>query len=348
MYIKKILLVIVLVGLAIGCYFTYTIYNTIFRPNTKFNNAKVYIFIGSNDGFEDVKLILKPLLDDMATFEDVANKKGYSKNIKGGKYVVEKGMNNNEITNSLRSNNIPIKITFNNQERIYDLAATIAKNIEADSLSLLKAFKDVSFLEANGFDSITSLAMYVPNSYKFFWNTSAKQFRSRMLKEYKRFWNDSRLKKAEAIGLTPNEVVSLAAIVNKETIKVKERPRVAGVYLNRLKRGMLLQADPTVIYALKLQEADFNKVIKRVLYKDLKLDSPYNTYKYTGVPPGPIFMPNISAIDAVLNPEKHEYYYFVADVENFGYHKFAKTLAQHNKNKRQYVRWIRKQNIRRR
>ena len=348
MYIKKILLVIVLVGLAIGCYFTYTIYNTIFRPNTKFNNAKVYIFIGSNDGFEDVKLILKPLLDDMATFEDVANKKGYSKNIKGGKYVVEKGMNNNEITNSLRSNNIPIKITFNNQERIYDLAATIAKNIEADSLSLLKAFKDVSFLEANGFDSITSLAMYVPNSYKFFWNTSAKQFRSRMLKEYKRFWNDSRLKKAEAIGLTPNEVVSLAAIVNKETIKVKERPRVAGVYLNRLKRGMLLQADPTVIYALKLQEADFNKVIKRVLYKDLKLDSPYNTYKYTGVPPGPIFMPNISAIDAVLNPEKHEYYYFVADVENFGYHKFAKTLAQHNKNKRQYVQWIRKQNIRRR
>ena len=348
MYIKKILLVLVLVGLVIGCYFTYTIYNTIFAPNTKFNNAKVYIFIGSNDGFEDVKLILKPLLDDMATFEDVANKKGYSKNIKGGKYVVEKGMNNNEITNSLRSNNIPIKITFNNQERIYDLAATIAKNIEADSLSLLKAFKDVSFLEANGFNSTTSLAMYVPNSYEFFWNTSAEQFRSRMLKEYKRFWNDSRLKKAEAIGLTPNEVVSLAAIVNKETVKVEESPRVAGVYLNRLKRGMLLQADPTVIYALKLQEADFNKVIKRVLYKDLKLDSPYNTYKYAGMPPGPIFMPNISAIDAVLNPEKHEYYYFVADVENFGYHKFAKTLAQHNKNKRQYVQWIRKQNIRRR
>ena len=348
MYIKKILLVLVLVGLAVGCYFTYTIYNTIFTPNTKFNNTEVCIFIGSNYSFKDVKLVLEPLLDDMSTFEEVAYRKGYSKNIKGGKYVIEKGMNNNKITNSLRSNNIPIKITFNNQERIHKLAGIIATYIEADSLSLLKAFDDVSFLEANGFDSDTSLAMYISNSYEFFWNTSAEQFRNRMLKEYKRFWNDSRLKKAEAIGLTPIEVISLAAIVHKETAKEEERPKVAGVYLNRLKKRMLLQADPTVIYALKLREANFNKVIKRVLHKDLELDSPYNTYKYVGVPPGPIFMPNISAIDAVLNPEKHEYYYFVADVENFGYHKFAKTLVRHNKNKRQYVQWVRKQKISRR
>jgi len=139
----------------------------------------------------------------------------------------------------------------------------------------------------------------------------------------------------------------LASVVHKETAKVDERPRVAGVYLNRLRDGILLQADPTVIYALKLHTGDFNQIIKRVLYRDLELDSPYNTYKYAGLPPGPIAMPDITAIDAVLSPEKHGYYYFVANVENFGYHKFAKTLAQHNQNKEQYVRWINSKNINR-
>ena len=139
----------------------------------------------------------------------------------------------------------------------------------------------------------------------------------------------------------------MASIVHKETAKVDERPRVAGVYLNRLRTGMMLQADPTVIYALKLNSGNFDTIIKRVLYKDLELDSPYNTYKVTGLPPGPIAMPDITAIDAVLNPESHEYFYFVANVENFGYHKFAKTLAQHNRNKEQYVRWINSQKINR-
>ena len=189
--------------------------------------------------------------------------------------------------------------------------------------------------------------MYVPNSYEFFWNTNAEQFRARMLKEYKRFWNASRLAKAAQLEMNPLEVVSLAAVVHKETAKVDERPRVAGVYLNRLRNNMLLQADPTVIYALKLHAGDFNQVIKRVLYKDLELDSPYNTYKYAGVPPGPITMPDITAVDAVLNAEKHDFYYFVANVERFGYHKFAKSLAQHNRNKVQYVRWINQQNINR-
>jgi len=256
-------------------------------------------------------------------------------------------MNNNEIINSIRSKNIPVKVSFNNQERLENLAGRIAFQIEADSLTLLNVMRDKTFLEKNGFNANTALAMYIPNSYEFFWNKSAERFRDKMLKEYNRFWTKSRLEKAKKLNLSENEVISLAAIVHKETAKVDERPRVAGVYLNRIRRGMPLQADPTVIYAVKKSSGDFNKVIKRVLYKDLELDSPYNTYKSAGIPPGPIFMPDVSAIDAVLNAEKHNYLYFVANVKNFGYHKFAKTLAQHNVNKQEYVRWINKQGINR-
>ena len=258
-----------------------------------------------------------------------------------------RGMNNNDIVNSLRSKNIPVKVAFNNQETIADLAGRISSQIEPDSVSLLAVLTDETFYSSNGFTKATQIAMYIPNSYEFFWNTSAEKFRTRMLSEYNRFWNDERRAKAKTLGLTPKEVVSLASIVHKETAKIDERPRVAGVYLNRLKKNMKLQADPTVIYALKKHTGDFDTVIKRVLYKDLELDSPYNTYKYAGIPPGPITMPDISAIEAVLNPEKHDYYYFVANVENFGYHKFAKNLAQHNRNKAQYVRWINNQNINR-
>lgn len=347
MYLKKILLAIVLIGLVIGGAFSYMVYNAIFSPNTIFNNEEAYVFIASDADFEDVTTLLRPLLEDMDSFEAVAKRKGYIPNVKGGKYALKKGMNNNEIINGLRSNNIPIKVSFNNQETLANLAGRIATQIEADSTALLKAFEDSAFLKANNLAKATKLAMYIPNSYEFFWNTPAEKFRDGMLKEYHRFWSTDRLEKAKSLGLKPLEVMALASIVHKETAKVEERPRVAGVYLNRLQKNMLLQADPTVIYALKLHSGDFDSIIKRVLYKDLELDSPYNTYKYAGLPPGPIAMPDISAIDAVLNPEKHDYYYFVANVENFGYHKFAKTLAQHNRNKKQYVRWINGQKINR-
>lgn len=256
-------------------------------------------------------------------------------------------MTNNDIVNILRSNNIPIDVKFNNQERLEDLAGHISKQIEADSLSLLEAMRDTVFLKEVGLNLDTALSMYIPNTYEFYWNSSARTFRERMKTEYDRFWNESRTEKAKQLALSKEEVVSLAAIVQKETAKVEERPRVAGVYLNRLKAGMLLQADPTVIYALKRQSGDFDQVIKRVLYADLEVDSPYNTYKYPGIPPGPITMPDISSINAVLNPELHDYYYFVADVTNFGYHKFAKSLAQHNLNKAEYVRWINSQGVNR-
>lgn len=347
MYIKKILLFLVFAGLIGGGFFAYMVYGAFFNPNTKFSEDEAYVFIKSDADFEEVKESLTPLLNDMETFEQAAERKGYSQNIKGGKYAIRKGMNNNEIIGSLRSANIPVKVAFNNQESLEGLAGRIASQIEADSISLLNAFKDADFLRKNGFEEGHELSPYIPNSYEFFWNTSAKNFRERMVSEYNRFWNEDRKAKAQKVGLTPQQAITLASIVHKETAKVDERPRVAGLYLNRLRKNMLLQADPTVIYAIKKKTGDFDMVIKRVLYKDLELDSPYNTYKYAGVPPGPIAMPDISAIDAVLSPEKHNFLYMVANVEDFGYHKFAESLAQHGRNKVQYIRWINDQKINR-
>ena len=347
MYIKKILVAVVLIGAIAGIAFAYFVYNAVFVPNTSFENEKAFIYIRSNDDFNAVVDQLEPLLKNKNTFLAVAKRKSYAGNVKSGKYVIKKGMNNNEIVNSLRSKSTPVRLSFNNQETLERLAGRIADQIEADSLSLLESFSDVEFLKSNDFNTSTALAMYVPNSYEFFWDTSAEEFRDRMQKEYQRFWDADRLAKAKEIGLTPLEVVALASIVHKETAKVEERPRVAGVYMNRLKKNMLLQADPTVIYAIKKESGNFDTIIKRVLYKDLELDSPYNTYKYGGIPPGPIAMPDISAVDAVLNYEQNDYLYFVADVENFGFHKFAKTLAQHNRNKQSYIKWLNSTTIRR-
>ncbi|NAS30913.1 endolytic transglycosylase MltG [Flavobacteriaceae bacterium R38] len=348
MYLRKILIVIALIGIIGGGLFVYNIYQAIFSPNTDFKDDKAIVYISSEDTFQDVKNQLELLLKDMASFDLVAGRKGYTNNIKAGKYEIKAGMSNNDIINALRSRNIPVKLTFNNQNTLEELAGRISNQIEADSSSLITAFKSSEFLSKNEFTDDTALSMYIPNSYEFFWNTSAEKFRDRMLKEYNRFWEaKNRLAKAKEIGLTKAEVISLASIVHEESKKADERPRVAGLYLNRLKKNMLLQADPTVIYAIKRHTSNYDTLIKRVLYKDLEIDSPYNTYKHVGVPPGPIAMPDISAIDAVLNAENHEYLYFVADVSNFGYHKFAKTLAQHNSNKRQYIRWINKKGIKR-
>lgn len=325
----------------------YRIYTAIFSPNTAFNNEKAFVFIPSGADFNEVRTVLLPLIDNFGSFEAVAARKGYTTNIKAGKYALRKGMNNNELINTLRSANLPVKVSFNNQETVAALAGRIAGQIEADSLALVQALGDPEFLKEGGFDENNAITPYLPNTYEFFWNTTAEQFRDRMLKEYQRFWNDGRRQKAEKLGLSLSQVSSLAAIVQKETVKVDERPRVAGVYLNRLKKGMLLQADPTVIYAIKKETGNYDTIIKRVLYRDLEMDSPYNTYKYAGLPPGPITMPDISSLKAVLNAEKHDYLFFVADVSNFGYHMFAKSLAQHNRNKQQYIRWLNQQRINR-
>ncbi len=344
-YLKKIVWAVALLGLLACGIFSYWIYNAVFAPNTSFETEEVLVHIPSDAGFAQVRSSLQPLLKNLSTFAAVADRKGYSTNVKPGRYALRKGMNNNEIINTLRSANLPVQVSFNNQESLPDLAGRIAQQIEADSLSLLQAFNDPGFLEETGFDAYSKLGMYLPNTYEFFWNTGAAEFRDRMKREYDRFWNEDRLEKARALGLSPKQVTALAAIVQKETVKVDERPRVAGVYLNRIRRGMLLQADPTVIYAIKKETGNYDTIIKRVLYRDLEMDSPYNTYKYAGIPPGPISMPDISSLDAVLNPESHDYLYFVADVSNFGYHIFAKTLMQHNRNKVQYTQWLNSQKV---
>ncbi|MEM7087028.1 MAG: endolytic transglycosylase MltG [Bacteroidota bacterium] len=345
--IKKIIMIVALIGVLVMGGFAYYVYQNILVPNTAFNNEEAHIYIAENATFSEVLEELEPLLKSTETFTTVAERKGYISNIKAGHFVIKKGMNNNDIINSIRTGNVPIRIKFNNQERLENLAGQVANQLEGDSLSFLTAMRDADFLEAAGFSSATAIGMYIPNTYEVYWNTSPQSFREKMLTEYNSFWNSDRKQKAKDLALTRDEVMSLAAIVQKETAKVDERPRVAGLYVNRIKKGMPLQADPTIIYAKKLAENDFGQVIKRVLYKDLEIESKYNTYKNLGVPPGPITMPDISSIDAVLGYEKHEYLYMVVNVENFGYHKFAKSLSQHNRNRRDYVRWIDSQGINR-
>ncbi len=345
--LKKIIVLILLLGVVAGGLFVYNFYSVFFNPNTAFNNEKAFIYIPSNASFDDVLEQMEPLLKNVDDFETTANKKGYNTKVKGGKYAITKGMNNNEIINTLRNGygNLPIKISFNNQDRLDLLAGRIATQLERDSTEFLNAFRDEAFLKEKGFNIDNALCMYIPNSYEVYWNLSPEGFRDRMYKEYKSFWNESRTQKAEVLGYTPLQITSLAAIVDKESVKTVERPRIAGVYLNRLKKNIPLQADPTVIYAVKKEANDWDRVIKRVLNKDLEIDSPYNTYKNIGIPPGPISMPDISAVDAVLNAEKHNYIFFVADIERFGYHLFAETHSQHIANANKYRRWATQNNI---
>lgn len=346
MTLKKILAifsVLLVLGLSI---YGYMIYKKIFSANTKFPEKEVFIYIPTDSDYAEVEKIVAPYIENMDNFKMVAEKKSYVTNVKAGKFLLKNNMNNNDIINSLRQP-VETKLAFNNQERLEDFAGRIGSQIEADSTSLMKAFTDATFLEENGFTEENVLAMFIPNSYAFFWNTSAEKFRERMAKEYRKFWTAERKAKAEAQKLTPIEVSILASIVHKETVKIDERPRVAGVYLNRLNKGIKLEADPTVIYAVKKSENDFERVIKRVLYKDLETVSPYNTYRNFGLPPGPIAMPDVTAIDAVLNPEKHNYIFFCASVTNFGYHEFAVTPAQHEVNRQKYIAWVSKQGIKR-
>lgn len=346
MTLKKILAifsVLLVLGLSI---YGYMIYKKIFSVNTKFAEKEVFIYIPTDSDYAEVEKIVAPYIENMDNFKMVAEKKSYVTNVKAGKFLLKNNMNNNDIINSLRQP-VETKLAFNNQERLEDFAGRIGSQIEADSTSLMKAFTDKEFLDENGFTEENVLAMFIPNSYAFFWNTSAEKFRERMAKEYRKFWTAERKAKAEAQKLTPIEVSILASIVHKETVKIDERPRVAGVYLNRLNKGIKLEADPTVIYAVKKSENDFERVIKRVLYKDLETVSPYNTYRNFGLPPGPIAMPDVTAIDAVLNPEKHNYIFFCASVTNFGYHEFAVTPAQHEVNRQKYIAWVSKQGIKR-
>lgn len=347
MYFKKILLSIAVIGLIVCAWFANFVYQVMLTPNTNFQNQEAFIWVSKDDNYQDVKKQLEPLLEDIETFDVLAKQKQYDQFVKSGRYRIEKGMTNNDIINSIRSNNIPVVLSFNNQNSIEELAGRIAFQIDADSTSLVSAMRDDVFNSKHGFSSATQLGMYIPNSYEVFWNTNAEKFRERMLSEYESFWTDSRASKAEALGMTKNEVMTLASIVYEESKQKNEQPTIAGVYINRLKNNWLLQADPTLKFAAYKIPRYKNTIIKRVLNEHKEIESPYNTYKNTGLPPGLISMPDISAIDSVLNYEKHSFFYFAADASNPGFHKFAKTLKQHNNNAREYQNYLSKQGINR-
>ena len=346
MNFKKILVYISLVVVVGASVYGYMLYRNIFSPNTNFVEDEVYVNIPTDADYNLALEIVSPYVKNLEYFKMTAEKKSYNANVKPGRFLFKRDMNNNDLIKALRTN-VPLQLAFNNQERLEDFAGRIGSQIEADSTSLMQSFTDETFLKEQNMTRENVLSLFIPNSYEFFWNTSADKFRDRMAKEYRKFWTPERLENAKAQNLTPLEVSALASIVHKETVKSDERPRVAGVYLNRLNRGIKLEADPTVIYAVKKNADDFTLEIKRVLNKDLLTDSPYNMYKYGGLPPGPIAMPDVTAIDAVLNPEKHNYIFFCASVTNFGYHEFAVTAAQHEANRQKYVAWINKQGIKR-
>ena len=317
----------------------YQLFQYIFEENVKNPGS---ITIRKEATFNDVldSLNTRNILENEKAFKWVSKRKKYPSNIKAGKYVFNKGMNTNQIVNMLRSGDQkPVSVIFNNLRFIDELAGSVAKYIEPDSLELLAYLKDSGIIDQHGFNKYSFHAMFIPNTYEFYWTTTPEQFVERMDSEYHRFWDEERLQKAEAIGLSPIEVSTVASIVQEETIKADEKPRVAGLYLNRIKKGMLLQADPTIKFAI----GDFS--IKRVLNKYLTINSPYNTYTHTGLPPGPINFPEISSIDAVLNAEQHKYLYMCASDKFNGYHNFARTLREHNQNAQRYQQALNKNKI---
>mgnify|MGYP002629732926 CR=1 FL=1 len=341
MKLKKLYLLIfslIIISAILG----YNIYNKIYQPNT---TKEGFLYIPTNSNFKEVENLVRPFLKRVKPFVWVAKLKNYTNNVKPGRYRISVGMSNNELINLLRSKErATVKLSFNNQDTFEKLAGRIAQQIEPDSITVLNSIKDITFIKEAGFNENTALGMYIPNTYEFYWNTTSETFRNKMLNEYNAFWNLSRLEKAKELNLSKNEVITLASIVQKETASVSERPVVARLYLNRLQDQWPLQADPTIIFALKKKLGN-DTLIKRVLTKDLEINSPYNTYLNRGLPPGPIAMPDISSIDAVLNPAIHEYYYMCASITAIGKHEFAKTLVQHNKNAIKYRTWLNKQGV---
>lgn len=341
--VKRIIISMVIMVLLIACFLFYKSYQRIYKPNVILVKAKTaFVYIPTGSTLEDVVSILyeKNYLINRNSFEWLAEKKNYRNNIYPGRYKIKNGMSNNKLIDLLRSGKQePVKVVFNSVRTKEQLAGKIAKQIEADSVSIMRMLKNSSFTEKFGLNTATISCIFLPNTYEFWWNTSAEKFIEKMHSEYKKFWNEQRLSKAAKLNLTPEDVVTIASIVDEETYKDGEMDDIAGVYINRLRKRMPLQADPTIKYAL----GDFG--IKRIIKKQLEIDSPYNTYKYYGLPPGPISIPSIEAIDAVLNYKEHNYLYFCANADFSGYHVFAKTLEQHNVNARAYQRALNKEKI---
>lgn len=341
---KKILLIIVLIVVLVGAGVSWFLYNQIFAPNVHLKSNKVFLYIPTGSDFSQVvdSLERTGVVKNINSFRLVASRMGYQNKIKPGKYQLTNGMNNRELVQLLRSGKqVPVKLIFNNIRTKYDLAGRISRQLEVDSLKLLQLLNDSSVLSPLGFNKENILCMFIPNTYEVYWNMSAEKFFKKMDEEYELFWNKSRLQKAKDAGLTPIQVSVLASIVQSETSRNSEKSTIAGVYMNRLRKNWKLEADPTLIYAMN----DFS--IKRVLNEYKTIDSPYNTYKYFGLPPGPICIPEISSLEAVLNFSSHDYMYFCAREDLSGYHAFAEDLKTHMLNARRYQAELNRRNIRR-
>lgn len=317
----------------------------IYKPNVSLDYQKdVYVYIPTGATFDDVLQTLtdEGIIISSSSFRWISEQKLYTNNIKSGRYLLKDGMNNNDLVNLLRSGRqTPINVVFNNIRTKEEFAGKIASQLELDSLEILDAMLDTSFLNQVDLNAFNVSSLFIPNTYEFYWNTTVTSFLSRMVAEHHHFWNDKRKAQAKRLNLSPEEVVTLASIVEKETLQKSEQPVVAGLYLNRLRKGMKLQSDPTVIFAI----GDFS--IRRVLKKDLKYDSPYNTYKYKGLPIGPISLPSIRAIDAVLNYEKHNYLFMCAKEDFSGFHNFAESGLEHYANAAKYRKALNNRNIKR-
>jgi len=293
----------------------------------------VYIKIDENKDYESLKDQLKNVahINSIGNFEKVASFLDYPKNIKTGRYAIKPQMTVLEVVRLLKSGQqAPVKLTFNNIRTKDDLAMRLSEQLMISKQELDDALNNDEVCKGYGFTPQTIVSMFIPNTYEVYWNTSMDKFLNRMKNEYDKFWNESRVEKAKSLNLSQTEVSTLASIVEEECYFSDEYPIVAGLYLNRLRKGMLLQADPTVKYAV----GDFT--LRRVLNKHLAEDSPYNTYKYAGLPPGPIRIPSIKAIDAVLNYKKHDYLYMCAKEDFSSRHNFAVTHAEHARNAQKY------------
>lgn len=331
---KRILIALVLlVALSMVSSFAY-FYSKVFRTNLTLGQHKTdFVYIKTSDSFQDVvnQLSERGMLINRESFIWLSEFLDYDKKVKSGRYRVKDGMSNRELVTLLRSGRQePIRITFQNIRSKEDFAGKVGRNLEADSTSLMNILNDEGKMAAFGLDPAHALSLFMPDTYEFYWDTPADVFVDKMAKEFTEFWTDERKSKAASLGLSPAEVTVLASIVLQESNKSDEWPVIAGVYLNRLKKGMKLQADPTVKFALQ----DFD--LRRIRANHLQADSPYNTYKYAGLPPGPIYMAGRKSIDAVLNYQSHGYLYFCARPDRSGYHSFAVTFEQHKQNARRY------------
>lgn len=315
----------------------------IFSPSISIERSSYELLVEPGDDWSDVLAELDTVLLNPEGFKLLAEWKNLPNKLKSGRYLLGNGLSNNDLVNRLRAGiQDPIRLTLNMAHDLNEVAGQAARYLQADSSQFSNYLQSEQVLSDFGLEPFDLKGIFLANTYEFYWNTSPQDFVARMLKESNRFW-ESRYAKLEETGLSQAEVITLASIVESETAKPDEMPRVAGLYLNRLAKGIKLQSDPTVIYAHQLANRD--TVIRRVWNKYLSIDSPYNTYKYKGLPPGPIRIPDPRSIDAVLNAESHEYIFMCADPDRPGYHAFARTNRQHNVNRLKYQRWANQNGI---